>query len=196
MLEDGLDTAVEQLRAASCDVIVYGGVSPSIAMGPGNEQIFSKRIATVGHTAALVAMEATLQALHALRARKITIVTPLDEEMTRKISDYFIESSFSVVAAVGQGLSASTDVHHTGETAARDLSHAAHRMAPDTDCVYIYGGGWPSLGVIEELRTALGVPILSSNIATAWVLHEMLRVRPTSTAVASFADYVVRAAAR
>lgn len=193
MLRRDFDSAVMTLAADTCDVIVQGGVSPSIALGAGHDHELHSRISRLGRTNAVVAMEATLRALKALRARTLAVVTPLSSDMTIKVADYFRSSGFVPATAVGQGLATADDVHHADEAAVAELAQAAFRATPAADCVYIYGGGWPSLGVISALRKDLGVPVMSSNIATAWVLHEMLALPPSSSEIATFAADVAGA---
>lgn len=185
MLDREFDAAIETLDSAGCDVVVQAGVGPSVVLGPGEDRQLGDRIRARARRA-VVAMEATLAALDALGAKRLAVVAPLSEEMMRRIKAYFEGHGFSVPATAAHGLVSADDVHHADEAGAQKLARNALESAPDADCLYIFGGGWPSLNIIEPLRHESGRPVLSSNLATTWVLHRLLDLQPSSVVVSGF----------
>jgi maleate isomerase len=54
-----------------------------------------------------------------------------------------------------------------------------HREHPDVDGVYIQGGGWQTVRVVQMLENDLGIPVVHATICQAWQIHKRLRVRET-----------------
>jgi maleate cis-trans isomerase len=86
---------------------------------------------------------------------------------------YLRDEGFSVTGASGTGELAVHDVHAMSAQVAAEL--AARTMASsDADSLYIFGGGWRSLDVLISLRRQFGVPVISSNVATAAAVRAKL----------------------
>lgn len=54
-----------------------------------------------------------------------------------------------------------------------------HRKHPNADGIYIQGGGWQTVRVVELLEKDLGVPVVHATICQAWQIHKRLSVRET-----------------
>ena len=54
-----------------------------------------------------------------------------------------------------------------------------YRKDPAADGIYIQGGGWQTVRVVEMLEKDLDVPVVHATICQAWQIHKRLRVRDT-----------------
>ena len=54
-----------------------------------------------------------------------------------------------------------------------------YRRHRDADGVYIQGGGWQTVRVIELLEKDLRIPVVHATICEAWQIHKQLDVRET-----------------
>jgi maleate cis-trans isomerase len=54
-----------------------------------------------------------------------------------------------------------------------------YRRHRDADGVYIQGGGWQTVRVVELLEKDLGIPVVHATICEAWQIHKRLDVRET-----------------
>lgn len=55
---------------------------------------------------------------------------------------------------------------------AYDLGRGALQQFPDADGVYIGGGAWLTLPVIQRLEEEFGKPVITNQVAMVWhVLH-------------------------
>jgi maleate cis-trans isomerase len=56
---------------------------------------------------------------------------------------------------------------------------ALFRKNPGADGIYIQGGGWQTMRVVEMLEKDLQVPVVHATLAEAWTIHKRLAVRET-----------------
>ena len=54
-----------------------------------------------------------------------------------------------------------------------------YRQHRDADGIYIQGGGWQTVRVVELLEKDLGIPVVHATICEAWQIHKHLDVRET-----------------
>jgi maleate cis-trans isomerase len=50
---------------------------------------------------------------------------------------------------------------------------------PGADGIYIHGGGWQTVKVVELLERDLQVPVVHAQACNAWMIHKQLMVRET-----------------
>lgn len=173
MLATSFLPAVSELADRSVNLIVQVGTSPSVALGKAGSALIAAMIEARYSGNYVIAMDASVAALHSAGASKVAIIAPLGDEMLAAISTYLRDEGFSIAAAGGTGELAVSDVHAMSPQVAAGL--AARTMAfSDADSLYIFGGGWRSLDVLVGLRRQLGVPVISSNVATAAAVRAKL----------------------
>ena len=47
-----------------------------------------------------------------------------------------------------------------------------HRRHPNADGIYIQGGGWQTVRVVEMLEKDLRIPVVHATICQAWQIHK------------------------
>jgi maleate isomerase len=114
-------------------------------------------------------------ALKALGAKSFVGVTYFKKELNQIFSRYFTEAGFTVAAMEGipvafsdvQKLSAQEIYLHTRKTFIK------HKPV---DAIYLLGGGWRILPIIQSLEEDLGVPVIYDTAAKIWDVQRRLHV--------------------
>jgi maleate isomerase len=167
---DGLpaiEAKVCELADIGVDLIGPGGGPPLMVHGyAGERTLLDKWEATYG--VPVVSTGVTqVRAMRALGARRIVGITYFSGSINDVFSRYFTDAGFEVLAMEGmevpfdrvQMLSQHEVYAHAKRT------FIDHR---DADLVYLMGGGWRTLDIIETLETDLGVPVLHTVPARVW----------------------------
>ena len=120
---------------------------------------------------------ALVDALHALRARRIAIVTPYLKELTRLVADYIEDVGIEVGDAI------SLEVSDNRAVAALDpedlKAHWKRLDLRDCDALVLSACvQMPSLAAIEDVERNSGLPTLSAATATTWAILRALELEP------------------
>lgn len=112
----------------------------------------------------VTAFDAITAALLALAAGRIVLLTPYPDEVTAAEATMFSAGGVTVAARASLGLDDGYDTitHQQVKELMRSVSRAAMNKA---DAIVLSCTGWPTLGLIPELRQGLGKPVISSNLA-------------------------------
>ena len=118
------------------------------------------------------AARAVLQALDALKARRIALVSPYPPWLTEACVAFWRAQGKEVLSVrTPEGDRSDTRrIYALGS--AQALKEIAALAAVKADCVLITGTGMPSLPAIAKAR--IGTPVLSSNLCLAWAAHRKL----------------------
>jgi maleate isomerase len=104
--------------------------------------------------------------LGALGARRISILTPYTVGTTRPMVDYFARAGFEIASATCLGLEDDREMARISPRALVELAQSA--LAPDADALFISCTAVRAALAAAEIETAIGRPMVSSNLATAW----------------------------
>jgi len=115
------------------------------------------------------AARAVLQALEALNAKRLALVSPYPAWLTDACVAFWQAQGRSIAAVrTPEGDRSDTRrIYDLGSTHA--LKEIAALADARVDCILVTGTGMPSLGAIAKART--NVPMLSSNLCLAWAAH-------------------------
>lgn len=112
------------------------------------------------------AFDALSGALQQIGANRIVLVTPYPHPLTAREVAAFGDRGIGVACGVGLGLEdrfaevTSVEIHAL-------LDQIDRAVLSDVDAVVLSCTGWPTLGLIVGAEDALGVPVISSNVAMA-----------------------------
>lgn len=173
MLARSFLPAVGELAAAGVSLVVQVGTSPSVSLGHPGSALIAAMIEARYSGDYVIAMDASVAALRAAEVRKVAVIAPLGEQMLTAIGRFLRDEGIEVAAVGGTGELAVHDVHALSARVAAELAARTVRSS-GADCLYIFGGGWRSLDVLDELRGHLGIPVISSNVATAAAVRAKL----------------------
>ena len=174
------ERCVAELMDASCNALVYGCLVALMAQGPGEhcrviaaiqEQVSDRDPVPTIVTSA----DALIEALRAMSARRIALVTPYMKSLARKVVDYLEAEQIEVIDWIALEEPDNAAVARIpGErilAAARALDLAKADALIISACVQM-----PSLSLIEMAETEFGLPVLSASTATAFTLLRQLEL--------------------
>ena len=158
------ETAALLLPGQKLDAIAYGCTSGTALIGYDTvarsirEAKPGVAVATPSHSAML--------ALKELGARRIGMLAPYVESVTRAVVDCFEAGGFEVMSPCCLGLEDDIDI---ARVSPNKIVEIAERTCPaEADAMFLSCTALRSIGVIEELESRLGIPVLSSNQVMFW----------------------------
>jgi arylmalonate decarboxylase len=166
-MADDIATAATLLATAEVDVIAFGCTSCTYFVPP--EEIRAT-MAEKARCPTVLTADAVLDALRALKVRKLALASPRTEFVTQRELKFLADSGFEVVAARSLGLGATEEERRY---IGRVPTEALYRLAlsvnrPEAQAVFVTCTQLPTLPMIERLEAELGKPVITSNQATFW----------------------------
>ena len=153
-----------------------------MAQGPKHHRVVQREIEAIlereqAPAPAVSSAGALVDALHALGARKIGMVTPYLEELTLRVVRYIEDAGIEVRDAVSLEVS---DNRAVAALDPEDLKNHWKRLdLHDCDALVLSACvQMPSLSVIEEVEHRSELPTLSAATATTWAILRALELEP------------------
>lgn len=165
--EEGLPAAV---RLAGCrpSAIAYCCTASSVVQGLEYDRAFSGRLAAKTGCACVTAVGAIIDALHALRVRRVTMVSPYIDVIDEAEHTLFRLAGFEVASHANLGIS---DGFGLAAPSPGEISALALRaLARDAEAIVISCLNLNSQAVAAELEAATVRPVVTSTTATLWKL--------------------------
>jgi maleate isomerase len=178
------DRATTELADMRPDVVATACLVAVMAQGPKHHEVVEAEIESVleredASAPAVSSAGALVEALHALEARKVGVVTPYLKDLTRLVVEYIEDSGVEVADAI------SLEVPDNRAVAAldqQDLKNHWQRLdLRDCDALVLSACvQMPSLSVIEEVEQRAELPTLSAATATTWAILRALDLEPVA----------------
>lgn len=119
------------------------------------------------------ALGAAVDALHALRARDVLVMTPFDASMNALLTAHLSAAGFNAACAE-LGFSNENEALEIGPAAVFDMARGAVEAAGKIDAVYFQGAVLDPLAIIDDMERELGVPVIASNPSMLWSILSKL----------------------
>jgi len=152
------------------DAVIYGCTSASVCIGE------AAVAAAIRHgkpgVAVVTPISATLAGLHALGARRISVLTPYSVETSRPMADLFDAEGFSIDRFTCLNMDDDREMARIAPESIIEL--AAASVAKGSDALFISCTAVRAAGVIAQIEASVGIPVLSSNYACAWQVLRLL----------------------
>jgi maleate cis-trans isomerase len=187
-LERG-EALVRELAAAKCDVVSVSGAPPFLLTGGLTvERAWGTRLTSELGIPVLTPLQPSALAMQALGMRRIGIATYFGPELRAALAgllaEFEIEATFFRDPGLAEGeLPASSLV--ALDKASRTLGHddvyrfcKAEFLAvrAELDGIFINGGAWEALPVIDFLEQDLQTRVVTTKTADMWLAYKVLRV--------------------
>lgn len=146
------------------DVVMYSCTSASVVIGDAEIETAVK---AAKPTAAVVTpTAAAVSGLRAFGAKRISVLTPYTLATSRSMADYFEGLGFDIARFTCLGL---TDDREMARISPDEIvAFAKEATAPDSDALFISCTAVRAAGVAARIEAAIGKPVVTSNLATAW----------------------------
>ena len=170
--------AAKRLEAAECDVIVAGGAAPFNYLGYSRvqEELMRKLREDIS-VPVTMSLDAHFDALRALKAKKIVIVTPYEDARNKERKELCESVGFEVLAIKGLGIGRKLDIEKLPHYTSYKLAMAAFREAPEADAIYISCPIWPTVRHIEKLEQDTGIPVVADVAAVIWAALRAMHLK-------------------
>jgi maleate isomerase len=146
------------------DAIMYSCTSASVVIGD-NEIAAAIRKAKPGAQVVTPTAAAVL-GLRAFGAKRISILTPYTRETSRPMADYFAGLGFDIDRFTCLDM---TDDREMARVAPSEIvAFAEEATDPASDALFVSCTALRAAGVAAEIEQAIGKPVVTSNLATAW----------------------------
>ncbi|PWE53157.1 ectoine utilization protein EutA [Metarhizobium album] len=146
------------------DVVMYSCTSASVVIG---DAAVMAAVKAAQPTAAVVTpTAAAVSGLKTFGAQRISVLTPYTIETSQPMADYFLGLGFDIARFTCLGL---TDDREMARISPEDIvAFAREATAPDSDALFISCTAVRAAGVAARIEAAIGKPVVTSNLATAW----------------------------
>ena len=154
------------------NVVTFGGTSASFLQGIGyDQQVIERMRETLPNVPASTTSTASVRALQAIGAKKITFIGPYVDDVTERGRAFFTDNGFEVDGAFGMGISDNLALNDL--PLERVYAFTKQHASPAADAVFISCTGIRTVGALAALEADLGRPVISAIQATFW---EALRI--------------------
>lgn len=152
------------LPGLGVDVMIYGCTSGTAAIG-GAELQRLIQLAQPGVPCTNPILAAN-EALRALDAKRISILTPYSKGINKAVDACFRAEGFEILNIDGFGLE--DDIEMTGLPGAAIAEAAQQVCDPTADAVFISCTAIRSASIVDALEQSIGKPVVTSNQALVW----------------------------
>ncbi len=170
------DRCAIELSDARVDVMGYACLVAIMSMGKGYHRVSESRLHQVtadnGAAAPVVTSAgALINGLHALGAKKISLIAPYMKPLTRLVIDYIEHEGIEVQDSISLEIANNLEVGALDPMALAEIVKKINVKGVDaivlSVCVQM-----PSLAAIQAVEDRYGLPVVSSSICTT---HQMLK---------------------
>lgn len=171
-LTDQLESTAALYRGYDLDLVVFGCTSGSCIQGIDFDRECIRRIQRACGIPGLTTSTAVLEALRALGARRVAVLTPYPEA-TNQAEKRFLEGhGFEVTNIVSMDMS-SYDKRRTGLSFEAATEYFLYQNAIRTelkgaDAFFLSCMGLTTMEIVDAMETYFGVPVVTSHQATLW----------------------------
>ena len=161
-----VSNAAATLADARCDAVAFHCTANSTAEGADGEARLLGALRAGSGGAITTTATAIREALDALDARRIVLVTPYTPAVTDHEATFFVDAGYQVAATVATNL-AGSDAYCATPAEAWEASLMKARR-DDVDAYVLSCANIACFAVIERVERALGKPLVTSNQSVLW----------------------------
>ena len=181
-MEDQSDRCATELADARVDVMGNACLVAIMSRGRGYHRQSEERLARVaaesGRAIPIVSSAgALIEGLHAIGAKRISVITPYLRPLTELMLDYVRAEGIEVIDSISLEIADNLAVGARDPLALADLVKDLKIEGADaivlSACVQM-----PSLAAIPIVQARFPIPVLSAAVATTWRMLKVLGLEP------------------
>jgi maleate cis-trans isomerase len=166
-----------ELAEQGVDVIMLTGAPPFMLLGPKKEAELTEAWSKAFDTPVVTDPQMQVRALRAMKIKKF-IGASYSALQNQIVLDYMAAAGFKALSMEPIDVPFDQVAQISVETLYAHVKRL-YRRHRDADGIYIQGGGWQTVRVIELLEKDLRIPVVHATICEAWQIHKHLDVRET-----------------
>ena len=173
MLDEYLPTAINDLRSARPDVMVFGCTSAGALRGNEYEAKLIARIATETGAETFSVAASVRRTIRAAGGRRVGVITPYVDSLNQKIRESLEDDGLEVAAIHGLGI---TENFAIAEVEPERIAAFASECfgGSDIDLLFASCTNFRAIDARDEIQAALGVPVVTSNHAALAVVLDQI----------------------
>ncbi len=166
---------VAELAELGVNAVYVEGAPPGMLMGYGADQRLADELSQRHGLPVSFASTAAAAALHKLDAQRVIGLSYTPPDQNEMFAQYLRDAGMDVLTFASIEAPFREADRITADEARRRCEelHAAH---PEADAVYLLGGAWRVLPVIEPLERTLGVSVCAGIQASVWEILRLLGI--------------------
>lgn len=161
-----VERACAELVDAKCDVVAFHCTANSMAEGSGGEAAILDALRRAKARNVATTSTAVMNALRALGAKSIALLTPYSQKATEEETHFFDEAGVGIVYAKGCDRGGSDAYCSTPPDFW--VAQADALRDRDFDALFLSCANIACLGVVDEIEAKLGRPVVTSNQVVIW----------------------------
>ena len=173
--------AVRTLVAIEPDVVAYACTSGSFVGGLAGERALVDAMVGAGAPRAVTTSGALVEALRALRARRVALGTPYVPELGELLAKFVTEAGFEAVSLANLDLDGG--IADLADAEVERLATAA--FTRDAEALFLSCTNLPTVGLLGRLERRHRIPVLSANQVTMWAAARAAGVSADLTSLAA-----------
>jgi maleate cis-trans isomerase len=166
-----------ELAEQAVDLIMLTGAPPFMLLGPKKEAKLIRQWEKKFKTPVVTDPLMQVAALRAMKIKKF-IGASYSALQNKIVLDYMTQAGFKALSMEPIDVPFDQVAQISVETLYAHVKRL-YRKHPGADGIYIQGGGWQTVRVVEMLEKDLDVPVVHATICEAWQIHKRLEVRET-----------------
>jgi len=158
----------EDFAQGNIDVVVFGCTAASFMCGPQADAELQRAISKASTKPTVTTAGSMSVSLKAIGARKIAVLTPYVAEVNGGLTEFLTSEHIEIVRLSSFNCA---NVHELGKITAAQVSERAHALMAEltepVDALFIACTQLPTRDILEPLRQAFKIPVLTSIQVTA-----------------------------
>ncbi len=175
------DRCALELADARVDVLGYACLVAIMSMGLGyhkksEERLHGRTVEAGGPAPVVTSAGALVDGLKAIGAKKVAILTPYMKPLTQLVVDYIEHEGIEVLDSISLEVSNNLEVGLLNPLA--PIEHTKKLNTANVDAIVASACvQMPSLGSIQPIEDRAGMPVLSSSVATTYMMLKKLGLK-------------------
>lgn len=176
------DRCALELSDARVDVLGYACLVAIMSMGLGYHRVSEARLhqrtqENGGPAPVVTSAGALVDGLKAIGAKKVSLLAPYMKPLTQLVIDYIENEGIEVVDSISLEIPDNLEVGRQDPRAPIEITKKLKTTGVDavvaSACVQM-----PSLPSIQAIEDRVGLPVLSSSVATTYLMLKRLELSP------------------
>lgn len=183
------DRCAMELSDARVDVLGYACLVAIMSMGLGYHRVSEARLEkrtqeNNAHAPVVTSAGALVDGLHAIGAKKVSILTPYMKPLTQLVIDYLGNEGIEVVDSISLEIPDNLEVGRQDPLAPAEITKRLNIKGVDaivaSACVQM-----PSLASVQLIEERTGLPVVSSSISTTYMMLKRLGLKTSAAGFGS-----------
>lgn len=154
------------LASAKPDLLLFGCTTGSLIHGLGYDRELIHRLEKTSGIPSITTSTALIEALRALNARRLAIVTPYSDSVNQAEKSFLEDSGFEVLSIQGLGYTDPNCMPRTTEVEMYRLLKES--IAAEADTVFVSCTGINVMDGIQAMEQDFKRPVITSNQVSLW----------------------------